>query len=273
MRVFFIFVLTCLLVAVAQAVSLKDNPYSEMESEFDELIDDLHPFALNVKKFTCNNLVTCQEPSKQNKRQDIPHSLDCGKKDATDYGCGFCNNTGDCNYNGVCSTEQYCICDEEHWGEFCQKTRKDKLTAFLLTLLVGPLCGLPPGAGRFYLGYTGYGVAQIILGLGIWIIIIPFSIALIIGIFNCICGGAAGAAAGGAAGAAESGIGAAAGIFGCISCFGCGTVNISLAVCIFVLGFCAELAACGWWLHDWITILTGDLEPKNGGPWGRPDRI
>ena len=181
-----LFVVVCLLLMGVQATPMNDDPFQELDME--EFVETFHPLALNVKSFMCNNLINCPKPMNKEKRSDYPDELDCSKKNADFNGCGFCNNTGDCNYNGICSTGQYCICDDEHWGEQCQKTRKDKLTAFMLTLLVGPLFSLPPGAGRFYMGYTGYGVAQIILGLSVWITLI-FAFAMIIpGIFHCIFG-------------------------------------------------------------------------------------
>lgn len=191
-------------------------------------------------------------------RSTIPESIDCVSTNNPDhFGCGSCNVTLDCSNHGICSDSKYCICDEEHWGYQCQKTRKSKLTAFLLTLLVGPIFGLPPGAGRFYLGYTGYGVAQIILGMGFWIVFVPALAFFVGGIVFCGCG-----------------IGGTAGLNGsdkgCFSIIGSffGVSTFFVAIVTFLLGSCAGLAATGWWFGDWIMILTGQLEPAaSHGPF------
>ena len=65
---------------------------------------------------------------------------------------------GVCNGNGVCvndTTTNYtatCICNDEHTGPECAYVLKQKVTAFVLSFLVGGY-----GADRFYLGYTGLG--------------------------------------------------------------------------------------------------------------------
>ena len=128
-------------------------------------------FAIEKK---CEWMEVC--PIKENSHlieRGFPEELNCPKDD--EKGCGFCNATRDCNNHGICSDANYCICDDEHWKENCQATRKNELTAFLLTLLVGPIFGLPPCAGRFYMGYTGIAVAQLLLGCaGLMLLIFPY---------------------------------------------------------------------------------------------------
>ena len=67
--------------------------------------------------------------------------------------------------NGKCvieynQTSGDCQCDEKYAGKECDYKRKNKLVAFLLSILLGSL-----GADRFYLDYIELGVLKLLLPL------------------------------------------------------------------------------------------------------------
>jgi len=181
--------------------------------------------------------------------------LDCENEPNYDKGCGFCNSSlnvfSQCGgyERGYCNDENYCECTSDYYGAHCEGKRKSKLVAFLLTLLVGPIFGIPPCAGRFYLGYTNIAIGQLILGLSFWILFIPTCMA---GFCSQITGGVIKAAD-------QDG---EAGIALCCAPAACFAGLASLASS--VLNFFITLAILGWWLSDWIRILTGDLKDSNG---------
>lgn len=232
--------------------------FPQDENIFDELYEDefpkinkfsvFHPWKEFAIEKKCDWLDICppMEPHFEKRNHEthgFPQELDCPKDD--DIGCGFCNSTRDCNNHGICSDANYCICDDEYWKENCQATRKKELTAFLLTLLVGPIFGLPPCAGRFYMGYTGIAVAQLILGCMGLILCIP----------SC-CLSCCAQTCKAAAVDDDDDVNVA-----CLPCL-CGIHLLSCGVSCF--GILCGIAAVAWWLADWIMILTGDLEPVNG---------
>ncbi|KAL6059138.1 TM2 domain-containing membrane protein YozV, variant 2 [Balamuthia mandrillaris] len=80
-----------------------------------------------------------------------------------------CTSAEDCPSHATCvkpaeDVAGECHCDEgytNHEGTLdCDYQQKSKKSAFLLTFLLGPW-----GAGRFYLGYVGIGVAQLLISL------------------------------------------------------------------------------------------------------------
>lgn len=119
--------------------------------------------------------------------------IDCTRPNYFEYGCGNCtiqdnNPYADCGgYDqGIC-IDELCQCEDDYYGPNCQNERKDKLTAFLITLLVGPPIGIPPGAGRIYLGYKDIGAAQLILGLAWTVLFFPVSCVINMCCIKCFC--------------------------------------------------------------------------------------
>jgi hypothetical protein len=177
------------------------------------------------------------------------------KRSETDGG-GVCENNTECGGidQGECVSER-CVCDEAYHGPFCQNERKSKLTAFLLQLLVGPIFGLPPGAGRIYLGYTASGIGEIILGLAWLLLVVPLIVHLLLSIFCCGTGSAC----------AANSDNQCFGLIGCLGAGGvCGGGNLMITIFIIFLQIGTSLAALSWWLYDWISILTGGLIEKGG---------
>jgi TM2 domain-containing membrane protein YozV len=70
-----------------------------------------------------------------------------------------CNYVGEFDYQ-----EDKCACLEPYGGDDCSHPRKSKVAAFLLSFCFGAL-----GADRFWLGYTGIGIAKLLLNLFIGI--------------------------------------------------------------------------------------------------------
>jgi len=84
-----------------------------------------------------------------------------GQSCTTDAECGGTEH-GTCalTTNAANVTEGTCVCKPEWADKDCSYERKHKLTAFLLSFLLGGW-----GADRFYLGFAGVGVAKLLLTL------------------------------------------------------------------------------------------------------------
>lgn len=157
----------------------------------------------------------------------------------------MCSANVTCQHEGICDDDTgLCECTSRYAGSMCETPRKSKLVAFLLQLLVGPVFGLPPGAGLFYIGQTKLAVAQLVLGLVpsafIWFIVLCSSLAAF-----------AGAVASGFSDG-HVGFSIAGGLCGILSC------------CGLLLMVALGLAAVGMWLQGWITILTGSMHDGDG---------
>ena len=173
-----------------------------------------------------------------------------------DTGGGVCDSDSDCGGadQGLCNNTR-CVCDEDYHGDFCQTERKSKLTAFLLQFLVGPIFGLPPGAGRIYLGYTAIGVGEIILGLAWLLLIVPLIIHFVLSVFCCGTGTACMAGSGNEC----------CGFLGCLTATGlCGGGNLAISLFIIFLQIATSITALALWFYDWISILTDNLIEKGG---------
>ncbi len=91
--------------------------------------------------------------------EDDEETTDLHTLDLSNRG-GSCNpnstlDTDPCGRHGTCTKvgEEYiCICEERYAGDKCSHKRKSKLTAFLLSLLIGLT-----GADRYYLGFIWIG--------------------------------------------------------------------------------------------------------------------
>ncbi len=173
--------------------------------------------------------------------------------------CGYCDDDADCNGHGICD-DNLCSCEDEYAGDFCNRKRKSKLVAFLLTLLVGPIFSLPVGAGRFYLGYIGIGVGQILLSVTILILIIPIIVAVVL----AILGGMASRASASAGSESNSTPNQWLYWTGCCCCTTFTAAHVILVICYVLIAIGSLFAIGGWWLSDWIRILTGDLKDADG---------
>lgn len=74
-----------------------------------------------------------------------------------------CNGHGECkHYEEIIdsTSEYYCYCMEQFYGDYCQNEYKSKWVAFFLEFFVGWV-----GASRFYLGYNAAGVVKLLFGL------------------------------------------------------------------------------------------------------------
>ena len=189
---------------------------------------------------------------------EIPE-FNCTIQPDYEKGCGNCNTTLDCGgfNHGIC-TDNFCECTVNYYGAHCGNERKYKLTAFILTFLIGPIFLLPPGAGRIYLGYIEIGIGQIFLGTCWLFFIIPLILNICISCFGCLL--------------AWSSISVgntdphAAKYFkqwlscGIIMCFGSGTISFILFAFISI----AAIASIGWWFADWIMIILDALPDAKG---------
>jgi hypothetical protein len=142
-----------------------------------------------------------------------------------------CTTSSECN-NGVCRSS-VCVCNSDYAtfnNETCNYKRKEKLTAFLLSFLVGNL-----GADWFYLsqGKTAYivaGVFKLLTGIFLY-----FGIVFIIVALCCL----------GSDRSKLRAIGAGLGIFISILCVLCVLCNVI------------------WYTVDWIRILSDAFKDGN----------
>ena len=199
--------------------------------------------------------------------------IDCTKPNNYEYGCGNCTIQNNNPYiecggyeQGTC-IEGVCQCEDEYYGSHCQNKRKNKLAAFLITLLVGPLIGIPPGAGRLYLGYKAIGAGQIILGLGWTLLFIPMIAMVVFAILSFCVTGFSLANLGAQYNKYTRGFVTTVGI---LTGSFCGIFFLICFACLVILTVLCGLAAYAWWLSDWIRILSDDLDDANGhklAPW------
>jgi len=130
-----------------------------------------------------------------------------------------------------------CICTLKHTDHACPRvqgydthccyTQKNQLIAFLLQFFIGAV-----GAGRFYLGYIGIGVGQLVLSL--LVCCLPGCM-----IICSLC----------TKGGVEKSMAALGGVF---AYFGC------VVLCLGISGIMV------WWLYDLVIIGTNAVTDFNG---------
>lgn len=171
-----------------------------------------------------------------------------------DGGGGRCNSTAECNDHGHCvastaaglqqdlllnsNATGVCHCNSRYAGKWCEHKRKNKLEAFLLSILIGST-----GADRFYLGFIGLGVAKLLLNV---LACVPACIGSCLG--TC-CGFARRRTE-------YVGIGDDYGEG--LTCSSLFSIGGSCLTC------CMSLGSLAWWLTDWILILKGELGDYDG---------
>ncbi|ELR16660.1 uncharacterized protein ACA1_089070 [Acanthamoeba castellanii str. Neff] len=158
-----------------------------------------------------------------------------------DGGGGRCNSTAECNDHGHCvastaaglqqdflnsNATGVCHCNSRYAGKWCEHKRKNKLEAFLLSILIGST-----GADRFYLGFIG----------------------LLLNVLACVpaCIGSCLGTCCGFARTEYVGIGDDYGEG--LTCSSLFSIGGSCLTC------CMSLGSLAWWLTDWILILKGSL--------------
>lgn len=158
-------------------------------------------------------------------------------------GCQIPDSTNECSQHGICQLTDhnttYCECHNGYLGKTCQHEQKNRTMAFWLSLLLGPF-----GADRYYLEYYGLAALKMIMGS-----------TVIIGLIVAICGlfrknkdEISTRRISKRTEMAMDGFGGIALLFGiCTGLF-------------FVLG------SAFFWLHDWISILLGELDDVHGYP-------
>ncbi|ELR11320.1 TM2 domain containing protein [Acanthamoeba castellanii str. Neff] len=160
-----------------------------------------------------------------------------------DGGGGRCDTDQDCNNNGQCvpigGQRGVCRCDERYAGAYCQHKRKNKLTAFLLSILLGGLA-----VDRFYLGYIGLGVVKLFLS------VFGFVPACIANWSSTLMGWRRYTLVGDEYATIDS-LDGSTGAYLCITAGNC-------------LTCCIALGSVAWWLTDWILILKDVLHDADG---------
>lgn len=147
-------------------------------------------------------------------------------------GTVFCLNPGtvseECSYNGICTNEGTCDCDDgytthpKNSNRACNYKQKSRVTAFLFSFFLG----VESGAGEWYLGNTDLALGQLFLtwlGCG----------------FICIAT--------------------------CIISIICQKKSEGEISCLTSsLGFLWLIGVVIWWFCDWILIVKGKIQDKNG---------
>jgi len=75
-----------------------------------------------------------------------------------------CSGHGNCTYSNL-TNQSSCVCNDGYVKDDCSYKQKSKLSAFMLSLLLGIF-----GAGRFYLGYYEIGFFKLLLTMMICIL-------------------------------------------------------------------------------------------------------
>lgn len=70
---------------------------------------------------------------------------------------------GPCEHAGQC-VQGACVCGDKWAGQLCETARHSRSVAFVLQAAVGPLLGLPPGAGMFFIGRLDLAIPQLLAG-------------------------------------------------------------------------------------------------------------
>jgi len=143
-----------------------------------------------------------------------------------------CTDYSDCNYNGVCTKEKTCRCNDgyitfpEDNESGCNYKQKNTLTAFLLQFFLGGFSG----AGYFYLDVIPYGVGELFLFWGFFFCICIFACCLIASVKN---------------GNDDN---------------TCLSILVSLFGCLWIIGILV------WWIYSLVTIANGSQLDGNGAP-------
>ena len=140
-------------------------------------------------------------------------------------GGDVCCGHGRCIDNYTLVAEPFCVCFERYAGDTCTYSRKHAVFAVPLTVVFGPW-----GFDRFYLGYTGMGIAKLFFG-------VFFTVT--IGVFGLIT-------------------------TGIIAAKGSGGDTLLFAGCGFFFLFLLSSVGFFLWLVDAILILSGRLADSNG---------
>eukprot|EP00005_Dracoamoeba_jomungandri_P004716 CAMPEP_0174258482 /NCGR_PEP_ID=MMETSP0439-20130205/7463_1 /TAXON_ID=0 /ORGANISM="Stereomyxa ramosa, Strain Chinc5" /LENGTH=204 /DNA_ID=CAMNT_0015342001 /DNA_START=165 /DNA_END=779 /DNA_ORIENTATION=- len=173
-------------------------------------------------------------------RRDLHRRLD--QFVLSDSGGANCSDDAGCNNHGSCRNST-CFCDDQYAKSDCRYERKSRLTAFILSLVIGNF-----GADRYYLGYNAMGTAKLILSFaGVIICIITICVLCCCGI--CSTGGYAAINDDSGKHCCKS---ASVSLFSALGCIGG------------VLAILGIFAAEAWWIADWVLLLMDKTKDYDG---------